>query len=76
MEWILAMVTYDKKVLVELVKACGQELIDRADDIVGSTEMLTDFDIWITIPKDKIPKIRVDKEIASKNSWSVLMEKS
>lgn len=70
------MAMYDKEVLVELVKACGQELIDRADDIVGSTEMLTDFDIWITIPKDEIPKIRVDKEIASKNSWSVLIEKS
>ena len=30
--------------LAELVKAAGQELIDRADDLVGQGNMLSDFE--------------------------------
>ena len=31
--------------LVELVKASGQELIDKAEEIVGDTTLISDFGI-------------------------------
>lgn len=33
--------------LVELVKASGQELIDRAEEIVGDMTLISGFDISI-----------------------------
>ena len=39
---------YDfRKILVEMVKASGQEVIDRAEDLVGNGDTISDFDIWI-----------------------------
>ena len=35
-----------KEELIELVKASGQEIIDRAEDLVGDGDLITDFDIW------------------------------
>ena len=34
-----------RKQLVELVKASGQEVIDRAEDLVGEGDALSEFDI-------------------------------
>ena len=38
--------------LIEMVKAAGQEIIDRAEEIVGNTERRVDFDITIDFPQD------------------------
>ena len=50
-----------RKQLVELVKASGQEVIDRAEDLVGEGDALSEFDIWIRFPSDSIPTIEVSK---------------
>lgn len=39
-----------KEQMVEMVKATGQELIDRAEELVGEGEGTTDFDIWLSFP--------------------------
>ena len=50
-----------RKQLVELVKASGQEVIDRAEDLVGEGDALSEFDIWLRFPSDSIPTIDVSK---------------
>lgn len=66
--------------LVELVKASGQELIDRAEEIVGDTTMISDFDISIDFGLyeghlDTCPKITVNHEYFARNTIKVLSEK-
>lgn len=66
--------------LTELVRASGQELIDRADEIVGDTTLITGFDISIDFGfyegrLDDIPKITVNHEYISQNVIKILSEK-
>lgn len=61
-----------RKQLVELVKASGQEVIDRAEDLVGEGDALSEFDIWLRFPSDSIPTIEVSKSYCSKNAITVL----
>jgi len=56
---------------VKLVKAIGQEVIDRAEDLVGDTEGVTDFDIWLRFPPDSLPTIEVQRSLASKECFDV-----
>ena len=64
--------------LVELVKASGQEVIERAEELVGDGDLITDFDIWLRFPIGEtsivtaIPTIEVSKSYASRNSFNVL----
>lgn len=55
-----------KKLMVEMVKASGQEIVDRAEDLVGNGDLLTDFDIRIRFPVDSgmivgVPTIELTK---------------
>lgn len=66
--------------LIELVKASGQELIDRADEIVGDTTLISDFDISIDFGLnegrlDACPRITVNHEYVARNTIKVLFEK-
>lgn len=61
--------------LIEMVKASGQEIIDRAEDLVGSGDLITDFDICIHLPCDGyIPTIEVTRSHLSKRCVDVLGE--
>ena len=70
-----------RKKLVELVKASGQEVIDRAEELVGEGELITDFGIWLRFPLGEtsivtsIPTIEVSKSYVSRNSFNVLANK-
>lgn len=66
--------------LADLVRASGQELIDRADEIVGDTTLITGFDISIDFGfyegrLEEVPKITVNHEYISRNVIKVLSEK-
>ena len=67
-----------RKQLVELVKASGQEVIDRAEDLVGEGDALSGFDIWLQFPMGETsivngcPTIEVSKSYCSKNAITVL----
>lgn len=55
--------------LIEAVKAAGQEVIDRAEDLVGEGDLVTDFDIWLRFPIGDcidFPTIEVTRSHASK----------
>jgi hypothetical protein len=58
--------------LIEQVKALGQDVIDRAEDLVGSGDLITDFDIWLRFSKDDFPAIEVTRSHASRRYLDIL----
>ena len=62
--------------LIELVKASGQEIIDRAEDLVGDGDLITDFDIWLRFPSSECPTVEVTRSHASKRAFDVLVEQN
>lgn len=57
--------------LVAYIKDAGQELIDRAEQMVGpDTDLISNFDIHISFPQDcgSIPVIEWTTEVISKNA--------
>ena len=58
--------------LIKLVKASGQEVIDRAEELVGDGELLTDFTIQLLFPQDSVPTIYTTREYISKKAMEVL----
>lgn len=66
-----------RKKLVALVKASGQEVIDRAEDLVGNGDLMSDFDIYLRFPvgeqyMDSCPTIEVVKSYCSREAFRVL----
>lgn len=54
-----------REMAIEMVKLMGQELIDRAEELIPNTEGIKDIDVWISIPTMSdselcIPEIRVN----------------
>ena len=58
--------------LIEQVKALGQDVIDRAEDLVGSSDLITDFDIWLRFSRDDFPTIEVTRSHASRRYLEIL----
>lgn len=57
-----------REMAVESVKIAGQELIDRADELICKTDCIKDINIWITIPSltddpNVIPEIEVQTNV-------------
>lgn len=66
--------TKNRDRFVNLVKAAGQEVIDRAEDLVGEDfNFLTDFDIWLRFPENGIPEIEVTRSHAARRAFDVLI---
>ena len=68
-----------RNMLVETVKASGQEVIDRAEELVGSGDLLTDFDIWLRFPIDNgrvsgVPTIELAKSYLSKEGMNTIIK--
>ena len=66
-----------REMLVKMVKASGQEVIDRAEDLVGNGDLITDFDIWLRFPTDGrmftgCPTIEVSRSHISESSFDVI----
>lgn len=53
-----------RKRLIEELKDCGQDLVDRAEDFIGDTDCMTDFsiDIRFSITGEEAPTITVSRE--------------
>lgn len=58
--------------LIEMVKAAGQDVIDRAEDLVGNGDLICDFDIWLRFPQNGIPTIELTRSYLSKNSIDII----
>lgn len=61
--------------LVEIIKASGQELIERAETMVAKDlELIGGLNIWIRIPnpRDTIPTIEWSIETPIKKAYTLL----
>lgn len=68
-----------KETLVGMVKACGEELIERAEDLVGEADLMTVFNLYISFPTDGriftgVPTIEVTREYQSEKAIKVLVD--
>ena len=68
-----------RELLVEMVKSSGRELIDRAEDLVGNGDLISDFGIRVSFPTNGrmfigVPTIEVTRSHISKKSHCALME--
>ena len=62
-----------REMAVEVAKIAGQELVDRAEELVPDTEGVKDIDIWIRIPSLScevldIPEIQVSTNVYPKRT--------
>ena len=58
--------------LIEMVKAAGQDVIDRAEDLVGNGDLICDFDIWLRFPQNGVPTIELTRSYLSKHSIDII----
>lgn len=68
-----------RELLVKTVKACGEDLIENAEDIVGDADHICSFDIHIHFPVDGLrfdgcPTYEVVREHCSKKAIDVIMK--
>ena len=61
-----------KQFLVQMVKSAGQEVINRAEDIVGEQMGICDLSIWLRFPQDGIPTLEITREHICKESINVI----
>ncbi len=58
-----------KEELVQRIKEAGQDLIDRADQMVGDNDLITDFSIRVHCqPFDVCPTIEWTTEVFTKST--------
>lgn len=62
-----------REMAVEVAKIAGQELVDRAEELIPDTEGVKDIDIWIRIPSMSckvldIPEIQVSTNVYPKRT--------
>ena len=65
-----------KQTLIKQVKAAGQELIDRAEDLVGTSGAITDMKIVCEFDQDGIPTINLQRGHVVKNFLGQEAEKA
>lgn len=58
--------------LIELVKVMGQEVINRAEQIVGDGDLITDLSLWIRFPQDGYPTLEINREHASHEAVRIM----
>lgn len=68
-----------RELLVNTVKACGEELIDRAEDLVGEGSHICSFNISINFPidgprLDGCPTFEITREHYSPKVIDVIVE--
>lgn len=63
--------------LVARIKDAGQELIDRAEQMISeNTDLITGFYIYLRLgTEDRIPSIEWSTEVINKNSYNRLFMK-
>lgn len=62
----------DRENLIDLVRAAGQEIIDRAEDMVGTGDYISDLNLWVRFPPNEMPTVEVQREHLIGNSFDVL----
>lgn len=58
--------------LIEMVKAAGQDVINRAEDLVGNGDLICDFDIRLRFPQNGLPTIELTRTYFSKDCINII----
>lgn len=58
--------------LVKMVKVLAQDVYDMAPDLVGNSDLISNFEIRLKFEPDKCPNIELVREHISKNGLQVL----
>ena len=61
---------------VQQLKACGQEIIDRAEDLIGDNSFVTGYEIKISIFPGEVPEIELRKQIIPYKAMDCLGDKN
>lgn len=62
--------------LVNQIKGVGQELIDRAEQMVSpDLDLISDFNISVSFDQEGIPVIEFSTSVISKNCWNLISNK-
>lgn len=65
-----------REYLVECIKATGQELIDRADTLIGKDlELIGDVHIDIDFRQNEFPRLSIATEVVNKNMFNIIKNK-
>lgn len=64
-----------RKELVASVKALGETVVEMAEDLVGSADLITDFSILLNFPVNEIPEITITRSHGSKQYIKFINEK-
>lgn len=58
--------------LIRMVKATAQEMMERAEDLVGDGDLISNFSIWFSFPQGGLlPTIEVHREHISRKAWEI-----
>lgn len=60
--------------LIRMVKAMGEEVINRAYDLVGNSGGITNMEIILTFEQNEFPELTVKRSHASEECVRVMME--
>ena len=62
----------NKEVLINRIKAAGQDLIDNAEELASNINYTTDITIWIRgFLNSEIPEIEIQQTFVGSNSLKV-----
>lgn len=62
--------------LIRMVKAAAQEMMERAEDLVGDGDLISNFSILFSFPQGGLlPTIEVHREHISKKAWEIYIKK-
>lgn len=62
--------------LIKRVKAMGQEVINRAYDLVGNSGAITNLEIILTFEQNEFPELTVKRSHASEECVRVMMKEA
>ena len=58
--------------LIRMVKAAAQEMMERAEDLVGDGDLISNFSIWFSFPQGGLPPtIEVHREHKARKAWEI-----
>lgn len=58
--------------MIRMVKAAAQDMMERAEDLVGDGDLISNFSIWFSFPQGGLPPtIEVHREHISRKALEI-----
>ena len=53
----------DRDFLVSAIRACANEIYDKADTIIGNEKIFGRYEIVITLDEESLPSVSINREL-------------